>query len=31
MVGKEKFLDFIALVEETEETVSALENSLDVY
>ena len=31
MVSKEKFLDFIALVEETEEAVSALENSLDVY
>ena len=31
MVSKEKFLDFIALVEETEEAVSVLENSLDVY
>ena len=31
MVNKEKFLDFIALVEKTEEAVSALEKSLDVY
>ena len=31
MVSKEKFLDFIALVEKSEEAISALEKSLDVY
>ena len=31
MVSKEKFLDFIALVEKSEEAISALENSLDSY
>lgn len=31
MVSKEKFLEFISLVEETEKAVSALENSLNVY
>ena len=31
MVSKEKFLDFITLVEKTEEAVSVLEKSLDVY
>lgn len=31
MVSKEKFLDFIALVKKSEEAISALEKSLDVY
>ena len=31
MVSKEKFLDFIALVEKNKEAISALGNSLDSY
>ena len=31
MVSKENFLNFIALVEKSEEAISALEKSLDVY
>ena len=31
MVSKEKFLNFIALVDKNEKAISALENSLDSY